>query len=106
MLLIHFRMARLTVLLLIIVFIWMGSRFIGGFHLIVSHLTALPSLVTLSHVVIGTFALLSGIFLAFDKVINKTRYPMRTVLLLWILALLLGIVAYIVRYILMPFPSR
>jgi hypothetical protein len=102
----HFKMARFTVLLLIIVLIWMGFRFIAGFHLIVSHLTALPSLVVLSHVIIGVPALLLGIFLAFDRIIGKTRFPMRIVFLLWILALSLGIGVYIIRYILMPFPPR
>lgn len=66
----HFKMARFAVLLLIIVFIWMGLRFIEGFHLIVSHLTALPSLVVLSHVIIGVPALLLGIILAFDRIVR------------------------------------
>jgi hypothetical protein len=102
----HFKMTRIAVLLLIIAFIWMGPRFIGSFHIIISRLTALPILITVFHVVIGTFALLSGIFLAFDVVIKKTRNPMRTVFLLWILAMLLGIVTYIERYILMPLTPR
>ncbi|VVB93090.1 Uncharacterised protein [uncultured archaeon] len=102
----HFRMARIAMLLLIIAFTWMAFRFIGGFYSIVSRLTALPSLAVLSHVVIGAPALILGIFLAFDRMINKTRYPMRTVFLLWILALFLGIGVYIVRYILMTFPPR
>ena len=87
-------------------FIWMGPRFIGSFHIIISRLTALPILITLFHAIIGTSVLLAGIFLAFDKVIKKTRYPMRTVFLLWILMLLLGIAIYFVRYILTPLPPR
>jgi uncharacterized membrane protein YozB (DUF420 family) len=102
----HFKMTRLAVLLLVMVFIWMGPRFIGSFHIIISRITVLPSLVLLFHVVIGTPALLSGIFLAFDRLINKTRYPMRIVFLLWILALFFGICTYIIRYILIPFPLR
>ncbi|CAG0988907.1 hypothetical protein METP3_02524 [Methanosarcinales archaeon] len=102
----HFKMTRLAVLLLIIAFIWMDPRFIGSFHIIISRLTALPILITLFHAVIGTSALLAGVFLAFDRVIKKTRYPMRTVFLLWILTLLLGIATYIVRYILTPVPPR
>jgi NAD/NADP transhydrogenase beta subunit len=105
----HFRMTRLAVLLLIIAFIWMGPRFIGSVRIIIVRLTvltALPMLITVYHAVIGTSALLAGIFLGFDKVIKKTRYPMRTVFLLWILALLLGIVTYIVRYIMTPMPLR
>jgi NAD/NADP transhydrogenase beta subunit len=105
----HFKMAKLAVLLLIIAFIWMGPRFIGSVHIIIARytvLTALPILITVFHAVIGTSALLAGIFLGFDKVIKKTRYPMRTVFLLWILALFLGIVTYIVRYIMTPMPLR
>jgi len=105
-LLTHFKMTRLAVLLLIMAFIWMGPRFIGSFHIIISRLTALPILITVFHAVIGTSALLAGIFLAFDMVIKKTRYPMRTVFILLILALLLGIATYIVRYILTPLPPR
>ena len=105
-LLTHFKMTRLAVLLLIMAFIWMGPRFIGSFHIIISRLTALPILITVFHAIIGTSALLAGIFLAFDMVIKKTRYPMRTVFILLILALLLGIATYIVRYILTPLPPR
>jgi len=74
--------ARLTVLLLIIALLWMGPRFIGSFHIIISSLTALPILITVFHAVIGTSALLAGIFLGFD------------------------IVTYIVRYILTPLTPR
>lgn len=102
----HFKMTRLAVFLLVIVFIWMGPRFIGSLHIMISRITTLSSLVMLFHVGIGTSALLSGIFLAFDRLINKTRYPMRIVFLLWILALFLGICIYVTRYILIPFPLR
>jgi hypothetical protein len=100
----HFKLTRLAVLLLIIAFIWMSPRFIGSFHIIVSSLTDLPILIMVFHAVIGTSALLAGIFFGFDIVIKKTHYPMRIVFLLWILALLLGIGTYIVRYILTPLP--
>ncbi len=102
----HFKMERLAVLLLIIAFIWMGPRFIGSFHIIIFRLTSLTILITVLHAVIGASALLAGIFLAFDRVIKKTRYPMRAVFILWILALLLGIATYIVRYIFTPLPPR
>ncbi len=102
----HFKMTRLAVLLLVIAFIWMGPRFIGSFHIIIFRLTSLTILITVLHAVIGASALLAGIFLAFDKAIKKARYPMRTVFLLWILALLLGIATYIVRYIFTPLPPR
>jgi len=102
----HFKMSRITVLLLIIAFLWMVFRFIGSFNIIVSRLTALPIMITVFHVIIGTFALIAGIFFAFDMLIKKTRSPMRIVFLLWILAILLGIITYIVRYILTPLTPR
>ncbi len=102
----HFTMTRLAVFLLVIAFIWMGPRFIGSLPIIIFRLTSLPVLITVLHAAIGASALLAGVFLAFDKAIKKTRYPMRTVFILWILALLLGITTYIVRYILMPLPPR
>ena len=74
--------ARLTVLLLIIALLWMGPRFIGSFHIIISSLTSLPILITVFQAVIGTSALLAGIFLGFE------------------------IVTYIVRYILTPLTPR
>jgi hypothetical protein len=98
----HFKMARLAVILLILAFIWMGPRFIGSYHIIISRLTTLPILITVFHAVFGIFALVAGIFLGLDRLIKKTPFPMRTVFLLWILALLLGIVTYFMRYILTP----
>ncbi len=102
----HFKMTRLAVFLLIIAFIWMGPRFIGSIHIIIFRLTSLTILITVFHAVIGISALVAGIFLAFDRSIKKTRNPMRTVFILWTLALLLGIATYIVRYILTPLPPR
>lgn len=105
-LLTHFKMTRIAVLLLILAFMYMGPRFIGSLHLMIFHLTALPILITIFHAIIGISGLLAGIFLASDMVINKTRNPMRIVFLLWIVALLLGIATYIVRYIFTPVVSR
>ena len=102
----HFKMTRLAVLLLIIAFVWMGFRFIGSFNLIVSRLTALPILITVFHVIIGTLALIAGILFAFDMIIKKTSSHMIIVFLLWILAILLGIITYIVRYIMTPLTPR
>ncbi len=102
----HFTMARLAVFLLVIAFIWMGPRFLGSLHIIIFRLTSLTILITVFHAIIGASTLLAGISLAFDRVIKKTSYPMRTVFILWILALLLGIATYIVRYIFTPLPPR
>ncbi|VVB54703.1 Uncharacterised protein [uncultured archaeon] len=103
----HFKMTRIAVILTVTAFIlWMGFSLIRSFQLIISHLTNLPILVTVFHVVFGTSALILGIFFAFDKIIKKTRNPMRTVFLLWILTVLLGITTYIMRYILIRSPAR
>ncbi len=101
----HFKMTRLAVLLTSIAFMWMGFILIRFFG-VISHLTNLLSLIRAFHIVIGTFALLTGIFFALDRIIKKTRYPMRTVFILWTLALLLGIAVYILRYISTPLPPR
>ncbi len=95
----HFRMTRLAVLLTSVAFMWMGFILIRFFRVIFSNITTLLSLVRAFHIVIGTLALLAGIFFAFDRIIKKTRYPMRTVFILWTVALLLGVAIYVMRYI-------
>jgi uncharacterized membrane protein YozB (DUF420 family) len=96
----HFEMARLAVGLTVIAFIIrMAFSLIRSFQLIISHLASIPILITVLHVIFGTSALITGIFLAFDTLIKKSRYPMITVFLLWIFALLLGIITYIMRYV-------
>ena len=102
----HFEMARLAVVLTTIAFILrMAFSLIRSLRLIISHLTNPPILITVFHIIFGTIALIAGIFLAFDVLIKKTRYPMITVFLLWIFALFLGIVIYIMRYVLTQSPS-
>jgi uncharacterized membrane protein YozB (DUF420 family) len=95
----HFKMTRLVVLLASIAFMWLGFILIRFFRLIFSNFTTLLSMVRLFHIVIGILALLTSIFFAFDRLIKKTRYPMRTVFILWMLALLLGVAVYVIRYI-------
>ncbi len=103
----HFKMTRLAVLLLIIAFLlWMDLSLIRTFQFIISHLTDLPVIVTASHAIIGTSALAAGIFLAFDRIIKKNTYPMRAVFILWVLALLLGLTTYFMRYIMTRSPPR
>jgi uncharacterized membrane protein HdeD (DUF308 family) len=84
----------------------MGFSLIISFQFIISHLTNLPVLVTVSHVIIGTSALVAGIFLSFDRIIKKSRDPMRAVFILWVLTLLLGLTTYFMRYILIRSPPR
>jgi uncharacterized membrane protein YozB (DUF420 family) len=94
----HFKMERLAVFLASVAFLWMGSIVIRFFGFIFQ-LTNLLSFVRAFHIIIGILALSCGISLAFDRIIKKTRYPMRTVFILWTLALLLGITVYILRYV-------
>ncbi len=102
---VHFKMTRFAVLLTIIAFLlWMGFSLIRSFQLIISHLTSLPILVTVFHSIIGASVLVAGTFLALDRIIRKSRNPMRTVFIFWVLALLLGITTYFMRYILIRSP--
>ncbi len=96
----HFTLERITVLLAVIAFLWMGSSLLINFQALILHLTALSNLLTVFHVIFGVAALLSGIFLAFDRLIKKTRNSMRTMLLLWSAALFLGIAVYTIYYVL------
>lgn len=95
----HFRMTRLAVFWGAVAFVWMGYSFVNNFQALMAHATTLPSLLTISHGIIGTLALLSGISFAIDRLIKKTRYQMRPVFLLWAAALILGVAVYAVYYI-------
>lgn len=95
----HFRMARLTVFWGIVAFVWMGYSLTSNFQAITAHVTTLRSLLTISHAAIGTLALLAGISFSINRLVKKTRYPMRAVFLLWAAALFLGIAVYAVYYI-------
>ena len=96
----HFALERVTVLLAVIAFLWMGSSLLIYFKALIFHLTAVSNLLTVFHVIIGILALLSGIFLAFDRLIKKTGNSMRTMFLLWSAALFLGIAVYMIYYVL------
>ena len=103
----HFKMTRLAVILAVIAFLlWMGFSLIRSFQTIISHLTNLPILVTVFHAIIGASVLVAGTFLAIDRIIKKSRFPMRTVFIFWVLTMLLGITTYFMRYILFRSPPR
>ena len=96
----HFALERVTVLLAVIAFLWMGSSLLINYQALIYQLTTLPSLLTVFHVIFGIIALLAGIFLAFDRLIKKTGNSMRTMFLLWSAALFLGIAVYMIYYVL------
>lgn len=89
----HFRMTRITVFLGVLSFIWMG-------YSLVSYLQTLGTIEVLlvSHTITGSVALLAGVLFAFDRLVKKIKASMRTVFLLWALALVLGILFYINYY--------
>ncbi len=95
----HSKMANNAVILGVLSFIWMGFSFI-------SHIPALNfdffGTLLIFHSIIGSLALVSGIVFAFNKLIKKTRAPMRSVFLLWGAALFLGVVFYISYYNIVP----
>jgi uncharacterized membrane protein YozB (DUF420 family) len=95
----HFTLERVTVLLAVIAFLWMGSSLLINYQALISHLATQSSLLTVFHVIIGILALLASIFLAFDRLIKKTRNSMRTMFLLWSAALFLGIAVYMIYYV-------
>ncbi len=92
----HFKMTRITVFLGILSLIWMGYSLM--FYLPILSIGTAWALLIL-HSAIGSLALSTGVFFAFDRLIKKTRTPMRIVFLLWILALLSGISVYINFYV-------
>ncbi len=96
----HFTLERVTVLLAVIAFLWMGSSLLINFQALIFNLTTLPNFLTVFHVIFGVIALLTGIFLAFDRLIKKTRSSIRTMFLLWSAALFLGIAVYMIYYVL------
>lgn len=95
----HFTLERVTVFLAVIAFLWMGSSLLINYQALIYQLTTLPNLFTVFHAIFGVTALLSGIFLAFDRLIKKTRNSMRTMFLLWSAALFLGIAVYMIYYV-------
>ncbi|MCX9012343.1 MAG: hypothetical protein OIN66_14640 [Candidatus Methanoperedens sp.] len=95
----HFRMARLTVFWGVVAFLWMGYSFMVNFQGITAHITTMRSMLAISHITIGTLALLAGISFATNRLIKKVRYQMRAVFLLWAAALFLGISLYAVYYV-------
>jgi uncharacterized membrane protein YozB (DUF420 family) len=95
----HFTLERVSVLLAVIAFLWMGSSLLINFKALIFNLETQSSLLTVFHVIFGIIALLAGIFLAFDRLIKKTRNSMRAMFLLWTAALFLGIAVYMIYYV-------
>lgn len=94
--LIHFKMARIAVFLGVVAFMWMGYSLISYYQSLIS--VSFVGLLVVSHVIIGLSALFTGLFFAFDRLIKKTRTPMRIVFLLWSVALFSGLMIYLIFY--------
>lgn len=91
----HFTFTRVAVLLGVFALIWMALSLISQLQYLI--LDVFGTLLLL-HVSFGTAALISGVLFAFDRVIRKTKMPMRSVFILWFAALLLGISFYLTYY--------
>lgn len=89
----HDKMAKIAVSLASLSLIWMGFSLVSNFLLHVS--LTLSGLLIVSHSVIGMLALFLGVFMVLDE-IKKTKTLMRVVFFSWNLALLLGVIMYIV----------
>lgn len=92
----HDEMAKIAVFLGGLSFIWMGYSLVSNFLALISITPA--GLLVASHAVTGLLALFMGIFLVFDE-IKKTTTSMRLVFSMWTIAMLLGVILYIVVYV-------
>jgi len=95
----HFKAADIAVILGIMAFLWMSSRFVNNFRPIILNLTSPVSLLAIAHVVAGLLALSGGIAFVLNRFIKKTLIPMRMVFLAWTIALLLGIALYAIYHL-------
>ncbi len=96
----HFKYTKIAASFLAISFLWMGYSFINNIQVFILHLTTPGSLIAVAHAVIGIPALAAGLSFALGRFIEKTLIPMRITFLLWTLAFFLGIVLYIIYYLL------
>lgn len=85
----HDRNARIAVILASISITWMGFSLISSFNAFISTF----GLLIIIHSVSGFIALLSGVFFVLNEV-KKTKTSMLVVMILWTVAVSLGIVLY------------
>ena len=92
----HDKTAKIAVTLGGLSFIWMGFSFV---HYFLEHVAITAQcLLIISHAVTGILALFLGIFLVLDE-IKKTKARMIAAILSWSAAMLLGVIKYIVYFI-------
>lgn len=92
----HDKTAKIAVILGSLSLIWMGFSFVQNFLLHISFNT--EGLLVISHAVMGTLALILGIFLVLDE-IKKTKATMIAAILSWSAAMGMGVTKYIVYFV-------
>ncbi len=95
----HFKTADIAVILGALAFLWMGLSFINNFPALISGFISPIVILTIMHIMIGSLALAGGILFVSNRLIKKTVIPMRTIFLLWAMALFLGITLYLMYYV-------
>lgn len=93
--LMHDKMNKIAILLCSLSFLWMGYSFISNFLALISG--TFKGVLIVSHVIIGLFALFTGIFLVLDE-IKKTKNHMRIAFVSWAMAIFSGVILYIMYF--------
>jgi hypothetical protein len=89
----HDKLAKISVVMGSLSFVWMGYSLISNFLALIS--VTFRGLLIISHAVIGLLALFTGIFLVLDE-IKKTKTAMIVTFISWAVAIFLGILLYII----------
>jgi uncharacterized membrane protein YozB (DUF420 family) len=89
----HDKLAKVSVLIGSLSFVWMAYSLISNFLALIS--MTFRGLLIVSHVVIGLLALFTGIFFVLDE-IQKTKTVMIVTFISWAAAIFLGVLLYII----------
>jgi hypothetical protein len=89
----HDKLAKISVLIGSLSFVWMAYSLISNFLALIS--MTFRGLLIVSHVVIGLLALFTGIFFVLDE-IQKTKTIMIVTFISWAAAIFLGVLLYII----------
>jgi hypothetical protein len=89
----HDKMAKISVLVGSLSFVWMGYSLISNFLALIS--MTFRGLLIVSHAVIGLMALFVGMFFVLDE-IRKTKTSMIITFISWAMAIFLGVLLYII----------
>lgn len=87
----HDNLAKISVLIGSLSFVWMGYSLISNFLAFIS--MTFRGLLIVSHAVIGLLALFTGIFFVLDE-LKKTKTAMIVTFISWAVAIFLGVLLY------------